>query len=127
MEDELPPDTILWRRISEKFLVTDGDGNKRPSSQAFQNLKDNMFSVHNATIAIKQKISPQSLLVCFGCEFMASISVELAISSGQSVVAAPEPDDPTHTHVIGEKNKPVRRKFAKSSDWVLAPPTVDLT
>ena len=116
------PETMLWRRIHPMWVKQSGDGTFSVTSQAFQNLPGyDAFSVHDSKIASSEGMTPESVLADFPEYSMVQFSTKIALESGQTVDPCPEDNDPSHTHVTGNKSKSVKKKFKNGCEWLVLP------
>jgi hypothetical protein len=118
-------DEKLLRRIPPWHFYFDKNlGRHRPSSAAFEDHPDGSpMSVHLQSVLVAHGLAVESILVGHDGYAIAGISVELARANGQGIIRKPRENDPAHAEVFGPKPQGLRKKFAKSADWVIAPPT----
>lgn len=111
-DPEIGDDEKLYRRINPNWLP----GGKL-SSQAFQNYTGNdAFSIH-----IDGKLGDmdmRDLLENFPGYRLAVFTAGQARALAQGVIHVPEPDDPSHGHVNGNKSKGVRKGFARIAQLI---------
>ena len=117
-------DAALWRRIPPWHFVPDGNlGRVRPSSAAFEDHPDGTpMSVLLAEIVAQTRRRAEDILAGHEGYGLAAITAGLARDYGQGVARKPSRDEPAHAEVFGKKPKPVRKRLAKGSEWVLPPP-----
>jgi hypothetical protein len=98
-------------------------GRWRPTSAAFDDHPDGSpMSVHLASVLDARGLAVATILAGHDRYAVASIIVALARANGQGICRKPKDDDPAHAEVFGPKPASIRKKFAKASDWVIAPP-----
>ena len=113
-------DEILIRRIKRDWIKQShlhGD-TCRPSSQAFQNLRDNAMSVWVKSVMISEGRDPASLLQNFEEDSLVSFTAGAARTLNQGVVMYVEDGDTAHAHVVGNKRK-TKSKFPDICSWVI--------
>jgi hypothetical protein len=120
----IPNEAELWRRVSPRHFVNDENlGIVRPSSAAFDDHPNGSpMSVYLAEVLIQMGRGPDTVLVGHNNFALAAITAGLARECGQGVARDPLPEEPPHALVFGQKTKPVSRKFALGSRWVVLPP-----
>jgi hypothetical protein len=126
----IPDSTRLFRRISPHWVVYDKNrGEKRPTSQNFQNSKDETpMSVYAENVAILSGEVPADFLRGrWATWHLAAIPAGWMRECGQHVYLDPENQDaddihPSHTAVAGEKPSKIRPKLGERFEWVVAPP-----
>ena len=117
----------LLRRIpSQKgvFIVWDSNLNLwRVSSQAFKGHKSDprRFSVYIEPVLHEHGLDASSVLLDAARYAVVSVTAADARSVQQEIERAPQPSDPAHGHVVGEKTKPVTNRLAELAQWVLPP------
>jgi len=119
-------DAALWRRIHPKQWIIDHNrgGVLRPTSQAFTDSSDGTpMSALLAEIVSASNRTSRDALVGYEDYALASITAGFARKWNQGITPAPEPHEPAHAFVFGEKTRAVRRAFAGAADWVV-PPTI---
>jgi hypothetical protein len=118
---------ILLRRIRRGWIKRSQlHGNKcRPSSQAFQNLRDNAMSVWVKSVMLENGREPATLLEQFDGDSLVAFTVGDARKLGQGIVMYPEDGDSAHAHVVGNKKK-AKSKFPDICSWeILDDPFLD--
>ena len=116
-------DWLLLRRVSPLWLVSDGAGGVRLSSQAFQNHPTNplAFSVHLERVLIELGLPNESIVSSHAGYSVVALTAALVRQHGQIIARAPEPADPAHAHVIGKKSGSVKAAFSKAAIWIVPP------
>lgn len=128
----VPDDSRLFRRISADANHIVWDSNLacwRISSQAFRNLSRDppAFSVNLECVLAEIGEEIDTVFPDIDRYGIVALSARLVRQHNQAIEKKPEPGDPSHGHVVGEKRKPVMKAFATSVqdgneiDWVLAP------
>ena len=114
---------VLLRRVYPGWWIADNNtGAVRPTSQAFANRRGvSAMSVDLQTVLSEIGLGPETVLEGHDGFALASITAGLARQCSQGIMRKPEPDDPAHAEVFGEKPTVVRRKFARCAVWVVAP------
>lgn len=117
-------DWRLFRRISPQWVVPDGAGGSRLSSQAFQNHPTNplAFSVHIERVLQQLGLPNESIIAGHSGYSVAAITAGLVRQHKQVIQRAAETADPAHAHVLGDKPGSVKKAFAKAAVWVIPPP-----
>jgi hypothetical protein len=112
----------LWRRILPwHFVADENQGGLRPSSAAFENDPDaKPMSVFVEDLVREAGKDERDVLAGHRDFALASLTAGFARQQKQGVALEPT-DFPGHAVVFGEKTKSVRRAFAKSAKWVVAP------
>jgi hypothetical protein len=126
----IPDSTRLYRRINPDWIVYDSNsGERRPTSQNFQDSKDGSpMSVFAENVMIARGESPVDLLRGIWNEwFLVAIPAGWMRECGQEVyldTANQDPDDwrPSHASVRGRKDGKVRARLGKYYEWVTSPP-----
>ena len=121
----IPDDVLLWRRIRKVDIKNLGDGNFRPKSSCFSDSSGDTSeeSSMSMTLAGELGMSPEEYLTNWNEEGLISLSAgqlrnyNLAIKRSKSI----DGKDPAHVSVIGKKTKPIKRKLAIESKWVILP------
>lgn len=122
-DPSISDDESLWRRINPAWIVIDQNlGCRRPTSQAFQNRDGEKLSVLLAQGVLSSGRRAEDVVSGLPGYGLAGFTVRCARGLGQAVVRAPEPDEPAHCHIVGDKPKRVQRALAKEARWVLPPP-----
>ena len=126
-DSSIADDSILWRRIHPTWVVADENrGGFRVSSAAFDNSEDGTpTSVHLEVIARAIGLAAEKILTPFVGYGMASLAAGQARACNQSVGRDPQPDDPTHGFLGGQKTKSVKKRLAAACLWVINPLDVD--
>ena len=106
---------LLLRRITPQWLVTNNTtGEKRLSSQAFQNYRErDAFSINFGSM----HQSPQEVVNAFPDYGVVSFSAGEVRQLNQGVTPDALPDDASHGHVNGAKPKSVLKKLVSLAKW----------
>lgn len=114
----------LWRRIHPEQIIFDQSLMFwRPSSAAFDDSPDTSpMSVTLAEEVVKSGRRAEDVLGGNPGFALAGFTAGLARQLGQGIARDPMPTEPAHAAVFGNNTKPVRRRFAKESEWVIPPP-----
>lgn len=120
-------DSGLWRRIHPRWVVADENrGGFRVSSAAFDNSEDGSpTSIHLEEVAKENGLTAADILRPFVGYAMASLTAGDARACAQSVGRDPQPEDPTHGFVAGQKSKRVKKQLSAACAWLIHPPVVD--
>lgn len=132
-DPSIPNESLLFRRIpaDTNHIVWDETSRAyRISSQAFQNLQriPPAFSVNLQCVLEELQLSPESILKDRSRYGLVALPAQLVREHQQGIERHPEPGDPSHGHVVGEKPKKIAKAFARSVvhnneiQWVIAPP-----
>lgn len=116
--EALLPTTIVWRRIPPWHFPKE-PRRDRPDSAAFDNDRDG--KPMSVTVARPGR-APEEGLAGYNDFGLVSLHVKDLEALGQVVIADPQPDDPDHALVVGEKSRSCRRQMSKISTWVIRPP-----
>jgi hypothetical protein len=119
-------ESLLLRRIpvlQSHIIWDDNERRWRPSSQSFKNHKDNplAMSVNLQQVLDELGLQPGTVIDP-AKQALASIPASFARGHNQKINRLPEPNDPSHAHLLGDKPKPVQEAFAKAAEWVVPPP-----
>ncbi len=120
-------DAALWRRIPKHYILPDAETGVRISSAAFSDHPNGSpMSVFLAKIMAETKRGPEDALVGHEGYALAAITARLARDCQQGVARDPltkerhGKDEPAHAVVFGRKSRPIRRKLAKGTTWVIS-------
>jgi len=124
LDDFVPDDVRLFRKVSRAFVVRDSKtGGRRLSSQAFQNNtnpKTERMSILLEDRLACDAIAPESIVA--GTELLL-VALRAGFvrlpAQGQSVERTPTAADPAHGDVVGPKPKSVQNSFARAAEWVV--------
>jgi len=109
----------LWRRIHPSWLVDDGKGGRRLSTAAFENSPDGTgTSVTLGRDAQIAGVTPRKILERFPERRLASVAAGVCRANKQILVRDPEPEDPHHALIDGEKPKSVRRALSNAASLI---------
>lgn len=113
----------LWRRIPSWHVVYDQNLQRlRPSSAAFEDHPNGSpMSVILGDDVLQEGRTAASLMRPFPGFALAAITAGIARSCQQGVAREPLPDEPAHAVVFGRKTESVKRRLAKSANWVIPP------
>lgn len=114
----------LWRRIPPWHLVPDSNaGNVRISKAAFEDdMGGDPMSVTLAQTATDLGITHDQVLAGHEGFGLAALSAGTVRDRAQRIVRDPQPNEPAHGLVIGNKTDGNRKAFAKAARWVAYPP-----
>lgn len=113
-------ETKLHRGVAGQHVVHDQNQDRlRPSSAAFSH--EEMSVVLDDNLVASGR-TPAETLDRLPHEFLASLRTGFVRERDQIVVRTPNETEPAHGDVIGRKTKPVKRAFAYSAEWEVAPP-----
>jgi len=123
-DNTIENDWRLFRRISPQWLVPDGAGGRRVSTQAFQNHPTNpqAFSVHIERVLQQLGLPNESIIAGHSGYSVVAITAGLVRQHKQLIQRAPETLDPAHAHVLGKKPGSVKKAFSEAAVWVIPPP-----
>lgn len=95
----------------------------QPSSLAFGAHPDNprAFSVHLESVLIERGLDVESVILDRSKFALAAFTAGQARQENQVLERAPEPDQPAHAHVVGEKTTKVRKRLKRCAVWVIPP------
>jgi hypothetical protein len=126
-DETIPDDSLLLRRIpaQPKTFIVWNNNEKRwaVSSQAFKNSKQNpiAMSVNLQCVLDEHGLPPDSVIQDPDRYGLAAVPASLVRAHNQAVKREPEPGDPSHAHVPGEKPGAVQRALAAAATWVIPP------
>lgn len=131
-DPSVPNDSRLFRRIPADSNHIVWDNNLecwRISSQAFRNLSKNppAFSVNLECVLDEMGEAVDAVFPNTDRYGLVALPARLVRQHNQVIEKVPEPDDPSHGHVVGEKRKPLMKAFAAAVqngdkiEWVLEP------
>lgn len=126
----IPHAVRLFRRIDPNKIVFDYDrGEWRPTSQNFQNSKDEpSMSVFAENVADAHDEKPTDFLRGrWSRHYLAAVLAGDMRKFGQQVYLDPDNQDaddnhPSHAAVEGAKDSKIRPKLAQNYEWVIPPP-----
>lgn len=119
-DKSITDESLLYRRIPPHWVVPDGEGGLRISSQGFN---DPQMSCNVGDCLDRSDYGPEDLLEAYPEFGLATITAALAREESQSVCYDPVDGEICHGLVLGRKNKRVSKKFAgAASDNVIAWP-----
>jgi hypothetical protein len=122
-DNTIANDWRLFRRISPEWLVPDGAGGNRVSSQAFQNHPTNplAFSVHIERVLQDLGLPYETIIAGHSGYSVVAITAALVRQHKQVIQRAADVADPAHAHVLGLKPGSVKKAFSKAAVWVIPP------
>jgi hypothetical protein len=126
----IPNGTRLFRRIDPEKIVYDKNRReRRPTSQNFQNSKDeSAMSVFAENVALAHGEVPSDFLKGRWADwYLAAVPAEWMRQHNQKVFLDADSQDaedyhPSHAAVDGAKDAKMRPKLADKYEWVVAPP-----
>jgi hypothetical protein len=115
----IPDAAIVWRYVVGTWVVAGKDGQgSRPSSGAFEDSSDDPMSAvlaspnrDPATAMPERHRGTGAGVVLFEARFLRSLGLQLERD--------PQPDEPDHILVRGNKTRSLRRKLAENAKWAL--------
>jgi hypothetical protein len=112
---------LLLRRIRPAWIIPDHNrGRWRPSKAAFQDSEDGSpMSIHLAAVFQSAGLPLASALAGHEGYGLVSFTAGVVRSLGQIVVRDPQPSDPAHGLVAGNKTESRRKRLMESSEWVI--------
>lgn len=122
-DPSIESDSRLFRRVPPAWIVWDNNLQRwRPTKAAFSDSPDG----HPMSVALECELvahgsPPSSVLVGHDGFGLASITAQLARDLGQAIVRDPQPGDPAHGLVFGNKTDSIRKKMAKAAAWEVSP------
>lgn len=118
---------VLYRRVRWVKRITDQrTGASRPSSDSFRDSTDppSPMSGLLRSVVLATGRTVESLVPGDGGDALVEFEVGQVRGLGFEVVASPEPDEPAHANVIGDKAKrSTRRLLADLARWTVPEPT----
>lgn len=109
----------LFRRIPTTWIDWDEQGNATISSAAF---KDEELSITLELVMERDQRAPQDAVRNFPRYGLAAITAGHARSLNQAVARDPEPDEPAHGVVYGQKKRGgIGGKLRDGAEWVVRP------
>ena len=79
------------------------------------------MSVYREDILQQQNKEPTVLLAGFSEWALAAVRAGAVRENGQGVAADPMPDEDSHALVFGSKPSNVRKRIARTAEWVIPP------
>lgn len=120
-DPSIADDAVLWRGVSRRWLVWDSNRNEaRPSSAVF---KTDEMSVLLADCVQRGGRTPESVLASFDAVALVSLTAGSVRAESQVVRRDPEPDEPCHALVLGDKNRGSVAKRLLRASTLLVPPS----
>ena len=109
----------LWRRLPEYWVKYDDTlETNRVTSQAFQDSIDGTPA--SASIA-SQHNGPEALLIGHDGYGIGCLTAGTARGCNQGITRHPEPEDPAHVYIFGEKTGANKRCLAKGCSLLIVP------
>jgi hypothetical protein len=112
-----PAATRVWRRIPP-WHFPKKQGQERPDSAAFDDGPEGPMSV----VIAREGRDPHEVLVGHDGFGLVELAVDDLRTFGLRLEPDPDPSEPDHAAVVGQKTKIVRRQLAKAARWVVPPP-----
>lgn len=111
---------LLLRRVRPAWIIADHNrGCWRPSKAAFQDSEDGSpMSVHLTSVLLEAGLPSTSPLGGHEGYGLVSFTAGLVRTLGQIVVRDPQPNDPAHGLVAGNKTEGRRKRIVEASVWV---------
>jgi hypothetical protein len=78
------------------------------------------MSVHLSSVLLAAGVAPESVLASHEGYGLVRFTAGLVRSLGQVVLRDPQPNDPSHGLVAGNKTEGRRKRIMESSEWVIA-------
>ena len=114
-EGRLDDGLTVLRRIRDSEVFEDGNGNRRPSSQAFiQGGPDGDVSVYLAS-----KTSPEQITRHYPGTYVAEVEISSIRDQGLDVERDPIQGDTGHCNITGRKTRSRTRAIAGNSRWTI--------
>ena len=131
-DPSIPSNSRLFRRVpadTNHIVWDDTIKAYRLSTQAFRNLQKNppAFSVNFECVLQDLGLAPDTVIKDPARYGLVALPVDLVRQHHQFVEKHPEPEDPSHGHVVGEKPKAVAKAFilavthGTEIQWVIPP------
>lgn len=128
----IPNESQLLRRVPadvNHIVWDDTTKTYRLSTQAFRNLQKSppAFSVNLECVLQERGLPVDTVIKDPGRYGLIALPAALVRQHSQMVERHPEPDDPSHGHVVGEKPRSVAKAFiqavtvANEIQWVIPP------
>ena len=120
-EDDLSiyGDERLFRRIPRTWIDWDDNGNPSISSAAF---KDTELSVNLESVMVRDGRPPASAIDGYNGYGLAAITAAHARSLNQVVCREPQPNEPAHGVIYGQKRRGgIGGKLRDGANWVVRP------
>ena len=112
-EGRLDDGLTILRRVRDYEILVDGNGNQRPSSQAFiQGNPDGNVSVYLASETTAARITRD-----YPATYIAEMEISAVRSQGLEVERDPIQGDPGHCNITGRKTRSRARAIARNSRW----------
>lgn len=114
---------VLYRRVRWiKRVIDQRTGEPRPSSDSFRDSTDppSPMSGILRSVLVADGRAVESLVPGDGGDALVELTVASLRAHGFDVVASPEPDEPGHAHVVGDKStRAARRLLSSLAAWVV--------
>ncbi len=115
----IPATERLFRRIPPTWIDWDEQGNAAISSAAF---KDEELSITLESVMARDQRPPEDAVRNFPRYGLDVITAGHARSLNQAVARDPEPDEPAHGVVYGQKKRGgIGGKLRDGAEWVVRP------
>jgi hypothetical protein len=118
-DPSIPGDERLFRRIPPTWIVWDEYGTATISSAAF---KDEELSVNVESVMVRDDRPPEDAIRTYPGYGLAAITAGQARALNQAVAPDPQPEDPAHGVVYGQKKRGgIGGKLRDGATWVVTP------
>jgi hypothetical protein len=118
-DPSIPGDERLFRRIPSTWVIWDEHGSATISSAAF---KDEELSVNLESVMARDRRPPADAIRRYPGYGLAAITAACARSLGQAVARDPQPEEPAHGVVYGQKRRGgIGGKLRDGAAWVVQP------
>lgn len=113
----IPNDWVLWDENRNVWTI---------SSMAFQGHRTNRraFSVHLEPVLFENGLTHDFAVQDRNKFGLAALTAQQARSCQQVIQRDPQPDDPAHANVLGEKKDSIKKKLRDYAAWVIPPPKI---
>lgn len=124
---DIAPDDGLIRRISDRQIITDADGQRRISSLAFKPSSSGRYP--GMSIDLEQQlreagVDPQNFVTTPAWTASVRLITGHVRGEGLQVGSHPLPTNPYHGEVWGIQSKGQQRKLQSMATWFVAMPGV---
>lgn len=121
----IPDESLVYRRVPPLHIVPDDNaGGLRPSSAAFGNDRDgDPMSVVLGDELERLARDPASVLGGHPGFALAQFVARLPRQLSQRVCRTPQPEEPAHGSVAGDKPRRIMRALQRGAGWAIAPET----
>jgi hypothetical protein len=123
-DPSIPADERLFRRIPRTWVNWDEHGNAAIPSAAF---KEPELSVNLESVMVRDQRPPADAIRNYAGYGLAAITAAHARSLNQAVARDPQPEEPAHGVVYGQKKRSgVGGKLRDGATWVVTPPQSEI-